>query len=174
MSKMERILSKVCDIIYSISKYMLLFITIAIILAVTVNVFCRYLLSMGFFWVEELCRYGLVWATFLGAACGYRRHELIAMTMIIRFFRSQTVWKIGLSCELLILVFFAFAFSYGIKVTTMVINQTSPGMQISMAVPYTILPTGFLIMMLFNIDNILRYIIKKEEYAYVQTQEKLS
>ena len=165
MEAFEKKLSGLCDKIYFTSKYLLLLVFIMMILTVSVNVVCRYFLNIGLFWSEELCRYGLVWGTFIGAACGYRKHELVAMTLVVRYIPLKTLWKLGLFVEFSILMLLSYGFFYGVKVTLMVQHQISPGMQISMAFPYFSLPLTFMIMMTYNLDNILRYFIKKDNFA---------
>ena len=46
-----------------------------LILLLGTEVFSRFLLSKSFSWIEELCRYLFVWASYLGVAIAVKRKE---------------------------------------------------------------------------------------------------
>lgn len=54
----------------------------AIALIMTVQVFYRYFLSGSLIWAEELCRYLLVWMTFLFAGAAFQRGDLVAVELL--------------------------------------------------------------------------------------------
>ena len=51
------------------------------VLVTTAQIVCR-LARHSLLWSEELCRYLLVWSTFLGASCVYKSGAHIAITFV--------------------------------------------------------------------------------------------
>lgn len=63
---------------------LMLALAAALIVAITVvmglQVFYRYVLNDSLIWAEEVCRYGLIWVTFLFAGIAFQRGEMVALT----------------------------------------------------------------------------------------------
>lgn len=55
---------------------------LAIVVIMIVQVFCRYVLNASLIWAEELCRYILVWQSFLLIGIAYHQGELIVLDML--------------------------------------------------------------------------------------------
>ena len=49
-----------------------------------VQVFCRYVLGDSLIWAEEICRYLLVWMTFLFAGAAFQRGEMVGFEFLVR------------------------------------------------------------------------------------------
>ncbi len=54
-----------------------------LILLLGTEVFSRFLLSKSFSWIEELCRYLFVWASYLGVAIAVKRKEQLRVLMLM-------------------------------------------------------------------------------------------
>ena len=54
----------------------------AIVVIMIVQVFARYVLNDSLIWAEELCRYLLIWITFLFIGIAYQRGEFIAVDVL--------------------------------------------------------------------------------------------
>jgi TRAP-type C4-dicarboxylate transport system permease small subunit len=54
----------------------------AIVVIMVVQVFARYVLNDSLIWAEELCRYLLIWITFLFIGIAYQRGEFIAVDVV--------------------------------------------------------------------------------------------
>lgn len=50
---------------------------------VLINIFLRYVMNTGIYWSEELVTGLFVWAVFIGAAAGYKRHKHIGIDFIV-------------------------------------------------------------------------------------------
>jgi len=48
------------------------------------QVFCRYVLGSSLIWAEEICRYLLVWMTFLFAGAAFQRGEMVGFEFLVR------------------------------------------------------------------------------------------
>lgn len=55
---------------------------LAIVVIMVVQVFCRYVLNASLIWAEELCRYILVWQSFLLIGIAYLQGELIVLDVL--------------------------------------------------------------------------------------------
>lgn len=62
-----------------ISGGFLIFTTILVI----VNVFMRYFLNTGLYWTEEVATGSFVWAVFIGAVAGFKRHQHIGVDFLL-------------------------------------------------------------------------------------------
>ena len=56
----------------------------ASIVIMVVQVFCRYVLGASLIWAEEVCRYLLVWMTFLFAGAAFQRGEMVGFEFLVR------------------------------------------------------------------------------------------
>ena len=54
-----------------------------LIILLGTEVFSRFLLGKSFSWVEELCRYLFVWASYLGVAIAVKRKEQLRILMLM-------------------------------------------------------------------------------------------
>lgn len=70
----------------------LLIALIAVIMGL--QVFFRYVLNDSLIWAEEVCRYGLIWTSFLFAGVAFQRGEMVAIT----FARNALPDKLRLLC----------------------------------------------------------------------------
>jgi TRAP-type C4-dicarboxylate transport system permease small subunit len=55
---------------------------LAIVVIMIVQVFARYVLNASLIWAEELCRYILIWQSFLLIGIAYQQGELIVLDML--------------------------------------------------------------------------------------------
>ena len=136
--KIDRLIAWVCKAI--------VFATFIIILVSgSIQVFYRFILDKSFSWTDELCRYGMVWMTFVGAGYAVRTHQHIAVDLLKNYIPK----KIGdvldrINCAF-ILFFSAVLTYYGGRLAAMNISQVSPGLKLSLGFVYSCVPIcGFL------------------------------
>lgn len=55
---------------------------LTIVIVMIVQVVARYVLNSSLIWAEELCRYILIWQTFLFIGIAYQRGELVAVEIV--------------------------------------------------------------------------------------------
>ena len=55
---------------------------LAIVVIMVVQVFARYVLNASLIWAEELCRYILIWQSFLLIGIAYHQGELVALELL--------------------------------------------------------------------------------------------
>lgn len=105
-------------------------------------------------WSEELTRYLMVWATFLGASCVYRRMGHINVTIIRDLFPKSVQTLLQVVCHLLCAAFFITAVLYGIDYMGVQSRQLSAALRIPMSWVYLAIPIGCGIMM-FHVAALL-------------------
>lgn len=112
------------------------------VVAISYQVFGRYVLDRSPSWSEELSRYLMVWLTMLGAAAAVRSGGHIAVTTLIDMLspRGRSVAlalrDVALVCTCGILVWWGFGFA------AQNAAQESAAMDIPMSIPYAALPVG--------------------------------
>jgi C4-dicarboxylate transporter DctQ subunit len=88
---------KAIKLINNIEEYSVVLILLGLAFVSFVEVICRYVLSFSFTWMEEVCRYGGVLVTFLGASLGVDndrfRHGLqVVMNVVSGLMFLVIVW----------------------------------------------------------------------------------
>jgi len=151
---MEAIISKIIHWVYFIFKYLLMFIMVEIALIISVSICCRYFLNSPIYWAEEVTRYSFVWATFIGAACAYKRRELVSMSVFINMLGPRRRRWLMLVLELIMAGFLCVAAVFGVKMTLVVRQQMAVATQISMAYLYIVVPLSCSFMFLCSLANI--------------------
>lgn len=115
-------------------------------------------------WSEEVTRYLLVWSTFIGAGCVYKRGGHINVTFIQDLFKGSSKKFVQMFVHLLCAAFFAIAVYFGIKYMGRQGSQLSAALRIPMNLMYMAIPIGCAIMLLHSI-NALFEVFSKEEVS---------
>jgi TRAP-type C4-dicarboxylate transport system permease small subunit len=77
----------------------------AIVVIMIVQVFARYVLEDSLIWAEELCRYLLIWITFLFIGIAYQRGEFIAVDVLPNALTPRWRFLLKLAVTVPVLVF---------------------------------------------------------------------
>lgn len=85
-----------------------------IVTIMVVQVIARYIFNASLIWAEELCRYILVWQTFLFIGYAYHRGELIALDLFSARVSPRTYMAIRFVTAIPIAVFLYLIISAGI------------------------------------------------------------
>ena len=107
-------------------------------------------------WSEELTRYLMVWATFLGASCVYRRCGHISVTVVRELFPVAMQKLMEVVCHLLCGAFFIAAVLYGLDYMAIQSRQLSAALRIPMSWVYLAIPVGCGIMAFHVVDLLLK------------------
>jgi len=130
---------------------------IAVLLSVTtIEVFFRNVLNSSIHWSEELSRFALVWTTFIGASVVYKKGELIALNAFTKLEEKKRM-VIFYITQVITIIFTIFLIYYSAEAafSPSTMNQITPGLQVSMAVPYISIPIGLLLMLIHEIAFLL-------------------
>lgn len=101
---------------------------LAIVVIMIVQVFARYVLNASLIWAEELCRYILIWQTFLFIGLAYQRGELVAVEIFTDML--SPFWRLVLKAIVTIplLVFLGLMIVYGYSYASRFTHQTLPAL----------------------------------------------
>ena len=124
---------------------------IAILLAIT----SRFIIKIPIPWTEELSRYLMVWVAFLAGSLGFKRGVHVGVLFVVKRVPGSVAKWIGLITNTALLVFFLVLIIEGFQMATLVADQMSPVLRISMAWVYSSLPVGAVIFTLFVIQSII-------------------
>ena len=122
---------------------------------IVVSIVSRYVIKVSVPWAEELARYLMVWAAFLGGSLGLRRGVHVGISFVVRKIPPRISRWVSLFTGLSLLFFFLVVIVEGCSFTMFVSRQLSPALRISMAWVYSALPTGGILFALYVIQCIV-------------------
>jgi TRAP-type C4-dicarboxylate transport system permease small subunit len=115
----------------------------AILCIMTLGVFFRYVLNNSLSWSEELSRYGLIYATFIGAAFACKRGTHIRVAVLDELVPEG--WRRGLKIlqegiTLLLLIYLTYL---AVRITGVLHGTKSTAMLLPMSLIYVAVVIGF-------------------------------
>ena len=114
---------------------------------VAVQVFARYIIGFSYPWTEELARYFMIIAAFLGVGVAVRRGQLIAMEAVIQFVPEKVGFVLKNIALLITIIFYIILFVLGIDMVELSGEETAPVTKIPMFLVYGVLPISAVIML---------------------------
>lgn len=78
-----------------------------IVVIMVVQVVARYVFNASLIWAEELCRYILVWMTFLFIGIAFQRGELIAIDVVTQKLPARPKFALKVAVSIPVLIFLA-------------------------------------------------------------------
>jgi TRAP-type C4-dicarboxylate transport system permease small subunit len=128
----------------------------AMIVAVWLQVFSRYVLHLSLPWTEEAGRYLFVWESFIGAAVLVGRDEHFSIDLVVRQMPcgARRALRVGVTC--VVIVFALLMVTYGLSVSRRLISASSPVLQVSLGAVYGIIPISGLYMLLHGVLKLMR------------------
>jgi TRAP-type C4-dicarboxylate transport system permease small subunit len=129
---------------------------VAIVLIVFAGVLFRYFLHIGLGWTEEAARFLLIWMTFVGATVAVRRWTHFQLAIVTTWTPRHLHRPLEVFAIVIVLVMAAILVRYGIAITRVSWEQTSPMMSWSMGYLYAIVPTSGAVMFLFGLGHLVR------------------
>lgn len=102
--------------------------TMAVLLAIMIlQVLYRYGLNASLIWAEEICRYLLIFASFLACGIAYKRGEIAAILLIDRLLAPRAARLVGLIRNGLVLVLLGALVYYGWRYAVLSGTHPVPG-----------------------------------------------
>jgi TRAP-type C4-dicarboxylate transport system permease small subunit len=129
---------------------------LALVVVVSLQVLFRYLFYQPMGWTEEAGRYLFIWLTLLGAAVGVRRKAHFGFDLLANRLSPPYTRALGLASSLLGAVFCATFTWFGGYLVAATTEQTSPGLDLPMAVPYLALPLCGGLMTAYFLSHVVR------------------
>jgi TRAP-type C4-dicarboxylate transport system permease small subunit len=150
-----RALQRFNEFLVTVGSWGTIFFIAVIAIVVPYEVIGRYVFQKMSMWSGEVSTYSLVWASLLGGAVGMKKGYMISMTAVLESVPQNVAKLLKLLSYICALIFFGAMFGYGLFQTLYNAKQTSPAMGLVMSYPYAALPTGFFIMFLFTLEELL-------------------
>lgn len=121
----------------------------AMVVVIWISVYTRYVSSAPIAWGEQVAKYLMIWAAFLGASLGLREGAHISVNMIVDMLPAKGRTFSAACVVLLNMIFLSVCLYYGAIFSYNVRNHTDPLVwDISMSLPYSAIPVGCALMIL--------------------------
>ena len=157
----KSLMDRLCRLIEYTLAALLTVMTAVILL----QVFCRFVLSTGFHWSEELARYLFIWMTMLAASVAVHRKENLGISVFVDMLPPSGRKLCRLLVEAGCLVLFGHIAWYGWKILPIVGRQTSASLQVNMILPYTAVFLSAVLMGTSTIIALVEILRGKEDAA---------
>jgi TRAP-type C4-dicarboxylate transport system permease small subunit len=154
-------LKKSSDFIDKISSLFVILTVSGMVFFTSIQIIARIFFE-ALSWSEEVTRYLLVWSTFIGAGCVYKRGGHINMSFIQDRFKGNAKKAVQILVHLICCSIFIIAVYYGFTYMMKQGGQRSPALGIKMSMMYMAIPVGFGIMILHAVNIIAEIFVKKE------------
>lgn len=145
-------MKKLLDKIDSTVEYLVAAVFALILLVGAWQVFSRYVLGFTPAWSAELQIYGHILIVFFAISIGYRKGAHLYMDSLRKRMPRHVGYAFEWLIELLWAAFGMVLVIYGYKLVEVTVNQTTPGLGISMSYPYLILVVsgGYLLLVVIR------------------------
>ena len=164
-----KIISQVSDVLYKFEKVMAVIMMTTMLGSIALGVAFRYVVSSPLTWTDELAVYMLIWLTFLGGSMSVKTGRASNLDLV--FDRMNLLWKrIFLVVGHLVVIAFAGIVAYmAIQWISnpSVKTQISPGLKISMFLPYLAIPFGLICLTIHSINHLVHSFTYTEENVEV-------
>lgn len=151
-------MKKVLQVLDNLEEYIIFVLLASMTLIIGLQVISRFVFHSSLSWSEEIARYILVWATFIGGSLGVKKGAHIgveAFTLVLPAKGKKIVTYVASAC---CIVFCLIIFKEGLAIILKQItnHQVSPAMQLPMWIPYAALPVGSILMAVRFIQSLMK------------------
>ena len=153
---MLAIYSKFLDKLETLEKILLAASSAAMVVIIVYQVILRYCFNASNSWSEELARYLFIYDVMLAASIAIRKKSHLQVDFLINLLKPKQKAAFTSVATVLGIVFLGFLFSYSLTLCTAAGANISPGIKVSMAVPYASMPIGVVLMILTSIEVVLK------------------
>ena len=150
--------TKFLDLIEKIQRAILAISVPVMVFIMLYQVVLRYVFSNSNSWSEELTRYLFIFNVMIASAIAVRRNSHLQIDILINCFTPKLKRIFTIGATLAGIVFLALLFQYSLHLCAQAASNISPGVGISMAIPYASMPVGIVLMILTSVEVILKNI----------------
>ncbi|MDD4089192.1 MAG: TRAP transporter small permease [Tissierellia bacterium] len=161
MVVIAKAIKKASDFVDKIGCGLLILTMVGMVFFTSIQIIARVFFT-ALAWSEEVTRYLLVWSTFIGAGCVYKRGGHINVSFVQDRFKGKANKYVKILVHLICIAFFVIAVYYGVIYMMKQGAQSSPALGIRMNLMYMSIPTGCGVMLLHAISAIAEIFIAKE------------
>jgi TRAP-type C4-dicarboxylate transport system permease small subunit len=153
--KMIRFWTFFVNFLNRLTKWVILVAFSVLLILVLMQIVWRYILQWPLPWSDEAIRYLLVWVTLLAIARAFRNDEHLRLGALFSKCARPIQDFLWVSFNLLTLTFQVLLIIYGITNAILGKFTNSPGLDISLFIPYLSVPVAAGIMLINQIDYTL-------------------
>jgi TRAP-type transport system small permease protein len=136
-------------------RYTLAAVVAAMTVIIILQVFLRYLFLFSLSWSEEVARYLMIWASFLGASLAVKYGFHIGVEFVVNQIPEKRRKIIMLAAKVSMLFFLVFFTIGGFQVAWAVRDQDSPALLFSMFFAYVSAPVGGIFMIIHLLNSMV-------------------
>lgn len=155
MGKLPRISAKISRISEKAVRIALVGVVAAMTVIIILQVFLRYLFLFSLSWSEEVARYLMIWASFLGASLAVKYGLHIGVEFLVNRIAAGPKRAVTLAAKLSMLFFLVLFTIGGVQVAWALRDQDSPALLFSMFYAYLSAPVGGVFMMIQLLNSMV-------------------
>lgn len=121
-------------------------------------------------WMEEACRFLLIWCSFLGAAVTLRKGGHACVTVLVNFFPFQIKRYVAITVDICMLAFYGVLTYQSVVLVERYIYRVAETMDISMAYVFLAFPVSFGLMVFYSVEEIVRLFVAPEGVLRLQVR----
>ncbi len=145
---MEKTDNPVLRIIRKVNDWAVILLFAAMTITVLIQVFFRSVMQSPLRWTEEMARYLMIWLVLLASGIAMRNRAHLQVDVLTAALPKGPKHVLTLLVDVLTIAFLGIMTFYGIQVVQTTMAQTSPAMQVPMALIYAAFPTGGILMII--------------------------
>ncbi len=153
---MLKLYSKFLDVLEWIAKVFLAVTGAAMVLILFYQVIMRYCFNSAAAWPEELARYLFIYDVMVAAAIAVRRNSHLQIDAIIGRMKPKTKAWFTIVSTLIGMVFLVYLLIYSFTLVSKGTKTMCMALPFSMAIPYSCIPVGVIMMLLTSVEVILK------------------
>ncbi|MGN1386921.1 MAG: TRAP transporter small permease [Bacillus sp. (in: firmicutes)] len=156
-----KLLNTLSDALFKIEKVIVILLMSVILLSIVLGVVFRYFLNSPLTWTDELAIYMLIWITFVGGSMSVKNGKAASLDLV--FDQVSVKWQ-----RIFLIAGYGFVIIFSAIVTYMaikwisnpaVLTQISPGLKISMFLPYLSIPFGLFCLTIHAVNHLVQAFI---------------
>lgn len=167
---MLKTIEKINDVLDKIAYWVLVIMMATMTTICFAQVVGRGLLHFSPAWMEESCRFLLIWCSFLGAAVMLRKSGHACVSVLINTFPFQIKRYIAAIVDVTMVIFFGVLTYQSAILVERYGYRLAETMNLSMSFVFLTFPVSFGLMMLYSIEEIVRLLVAPESVLKLQVR----
>ena len=143
------LLKKISDALDRVCGVLIVFMIGAMVIVTTAQIIFRTWFT-ALSWSDEVTRYLLIWSTFLGATCVYRRSGNISITFVRDLFSPKVSRVLRILVQVICLILFLLLAWYGFKYAAN-LKKTATSLPIKMSYVFLVVPVSMVISVIHSV-----------------------
>ncbi|MCI8991998.1 MAG: TRAP transporter small permease [Eubacterium sp.] len=156
-----QVFEKINKVISVITKIFMIICFSYMTIALSIQVFGRYIFNAGFSWTEESARYIMIWSVFIGAAYIALNLEHVKVSLIEDALKKASHREVlHIVQHVISLIFVVIVLCYGFMQLSIASLSRSANTGQSMLFPYMVFPVAFILLTYAYFYRLVKSILK--------------